>query len=389
MNKPWQEKVLHYVKEHPFEGFDPYDLLSLNTYTRSLMYPFKELRFDKKISFLFLSIVNDWFPSLVRKVFFVKKKIHPTYLGMLLHSEALLPKKYYDEKRVQLIKKEIIKCRSKGYKNHCWGTPFAWRSGDTFYPTGTPFAVVCAWIGEGYLALYERNEQEEDLIVCKSICDFFVQDLIIKTISDDSICFSYSPNNESDVNNSNLMVASFLMKVGHLIGNEEYKTLAKKATNFTVDSQLSNGLIPYFANKNCSHNDSYHSSYELKALFDIIKLEQNEKWRFAFEKYLDYYLENYFHDDFSVSKYPRRPFPVDGTAMADALILLYKIQTEYKHLKICNYIDGIENIIRKEWVKKNGSIKYKKLNKYVFSSITYTRWIMGWFAIVAAYKLEE
>lgn len=389
MSKNWEHKILEWVNNHSFKGYDPYDLLSLNRYTRSLMHPFKSLRFDKKIVFLLLSKSNDWFPMISRKLLFIKKKVHPTYLGMLLHSQALLPKHHYNETRVQLIKNELEKHRLNNYKNHCWGTPFAWRSGDTFYPIGTPFAVVCAWIGEAYFELYKRNKNQEDLDVCISICDFFIDDLIITNFTDDSICFSYSPVKQSDINNSNLMVASYLMKVGNAIKKEQYISRAKKATNFSLSTQLTSGLIPYFGNTTCTHNDSYHSSYELKALFDILEHNRLKSWEVAFEKYLSYYLKNYIQPDFSISKYPNKAFPVDGTAMADGLILLYKIQNKYGNYEISKYIEGTEKTINREWIKKDGGIKYKKLNRYCFSSITYTRWVMGWFAIASAYKLRK
>lgn len=389
MNKAWESKVLEWVNKHDYKGYDPYDLLSANKYTRSLMYPFKTLRIDKKILFLLLTKLNDWFPLIVRKLFFIKKKIHPTYLGMLLHSQALLPDKLYNENKVQEIKEELKKHRIQDYNNACWGTPFAWRSGDVFYPVGTPFAVVCAWIGEAYLELYKRNRNQEDLDVCISICDFFIEDLHITKHSEDSICFSYSPRKESDINNSNLMVASFLMKIGALINNDIYKSLSEKATNFTLNTQLPNGLIPYFGNKTCDHNDSYHSSYELKSLFDILEHYPRSNWELAFEKYLSYYLDNYIQKDYSISKYPNKAFPVDGTSMADALILFFKIQDKYNGYEISKHIEGVEEIINQEWLKSNGGIKYKKLNNYIFSSITYTRWIMGWFAIASAYKLRK
>jgi hypothetical protein len=353
------------------------------------MYPFKSLRFDKKIAFLILSKSNDWFPVISRKVLFIKKKVHPTYLGMLLHSQALLPDHHYNDRRVELIKSEIEKHRLKDFKNYCWGTPFAWRSGENFYPIGTPFAVVCAWIGEAYFELYKRNKNQEDLNICISICDFFVEDLIITKISEDSICFSYSPIKDSDINNSNLMVASFLMKVGVLVDNGQFISLSKKATNYSLNTQLSNGLIPYFGNNNCTHNDSYHSSYELKALFDLLENNPEKTWEIAFEKYLVYYLKNYIQPDFSISKYPNRAFPVDGTAMADGLILFYKIQEKYENYKISKHIEEIEKVINQEWLKNDGGIKYKKLNRYFFSPITYTRWIMGWFAIASAYNLRK
>lgn len=385
----WQNSVIRWVRNHPYAGYDPYDLLSLNSYTQSLMYPFSQLTFPKKVAFLILTKSNDWFPLTIRKLLRIPKKVHPTYLGLLLHAELNFLDEYYNKEKIIELKRLLKEQRISSYKNYCWGTPFEWRSGDILYTEGTPFTVVTAWIGEAFLTAYRQSNQPDDLEVCISIADFFIHDLIIEEYPDDRVCFSYSPLTKSDINNSNLMVAAFLAQLGQEIGNSSYIQWARKAVNFSVSTQLDNGLIPYNGNDTCVFNDSYHSSYELKSLFDVIQVIDDPSFKTSFEKYLEYYLNSYFQKDYSITKYANRPYPVDGTAIADGLILLKKIAPHFPDLNLNNYIQGINNLIEKEWLRKDDSIKHKKISKKKFTNITYTRWIMGWFALAASYNLKE
>lgn len=355
------------------------------------MYPFNELNFLQKVIFLSIYNLDLLFPKFIRTIFSIQRKKHPTYIGMLLNAEALLKDDLYDQQRVSFLKKEIEDLRIKNREFHCWGTPFEWRSGDTFYKSGTPFAVVNAWVGEGYLALYQRNGEQKDLDVCISICKFFINDLIIEK-HQCGISFSYSDTKASNINNSNLMVASFLVRVGNSIGDNDFISLGMSAAKHSISTQLESGLIPYIGDGECKHNDSYHSSYELKSLIELYAITKDPDIKKTFDSYLDYYLDNYFHSDGAIGKYPNKKLPVDGTAIADAFILFEKsinFIDEKTKLRFEDRMHSLERLFEKDWLKKDGAVKYKQNKWFGFTNITYKRWIMGWFAIAAAYKLRK
>ena len=384
----WEIKIIDWVRTNPLHGYDPYDILSLNNKTRSLMRPFKDLSIMNKFLFIVIDKLNNYLPVFTRKLLEVKKKKHPTYIGFLLHAELNLKQELRDENRINLLKTELEKSRIINYANHCWGTPFAWKSGLTDYPIGTPFTVVTAWIGEAYLTSYRIFQQESDLDILNSIADFFISDLP-RIETSNSICFSYSPIVKTDINNSNLMVAGYLAQLGELTNNTKYIELAKKSVEFSISTQLNSGLIPYYGNTGCKTNDSYHSSYEIKSLTQVYKVTKDESLKQSIFNYLTYYIENYIANDCAITKYPKKEFPVDGTAIADGLIMFYELQFIFPELNLENYIVNLKNLINQEWVKKDGSVKYKKLRKSKFIEITYTRWIMGWFALAASYSLKK
>lgn len=387
----WSKRILEWTRGNDLKGYDPYDFMSLNKFTRSLMYPFKQLNLPQKIIFLSIYNLDLIVPKLIRFIFNISEKKHPTYIGMLLNAESLLPKDKYDSERIDYLKNELEKLRIKNYEFHCWGTPFEWRSGDTFYKSGTPFAVVNAWVGEAYLALYNRNNSQKDLDVCISICNFFITNLIVEEY-EKGISFSYSDVKASNINNSNLMVSSFLIRIGKIIKNDEFVQKGMSAAMHSISTQLESGLIPYIGDNECKHNDSYHSSYELKSLIEIYSVTRDETIKKTYDSYLNYYLNNYFHADGAIGKYPNKRLPVDGTAIADAFILYEKsinFIDENTRLKFRSKIESLEKVFIKDWLKKDGSVKYKQTKWFGFVGITYKRWIMGWFAIAAAYKLKK
>lgn len=376
----WQDKVFNWVENNKYEGYDPYDILSYNSYTRSLMVGFRNLSPIHKISFLIVDRSNLYFPKTTRNLLGVKPLLHPTYLGCLLR--AYLNKKDLNLNKINEIKALLLQTNLNYKDYYTWGTPFQWRSGETHYPLGTPFTVVCNWVGMGFFDAYRKLKSQEDLDVCISICEFFMNELH-QVQSENGVCFSYSPLKSDVINNANLMAAEFLMIVGSEVNNQDYIDAAEKAVSFTLNTQHENGLIPYVAYGERKGNDSYHGSYEMKSLFSIYRINKDPKIKKSIDSYLDYYLKNYVQEDFSITKYPKRKYPVDGTAIADGLILLHELKEEYD---LSYYINGLNDLIEKEWVKSDGSVFYKKISNSKFVAITYPRWIMGWFTLAASYE---
>lgn len=380
--------LLDWTSSNGIHGYDPYDIMSLNGFTRSLMINFKDLNFFKKIVRFFIERTDQYFPIALRKCLFIKKKVHPTHLGCMLHTYVLLAKSGDQsfDKEIEFYRSKLIEHRSKESVHFAWGVPFSWSSGGVEYTEGTPFAVTANWIGSAFVELYLLKGNQADLDIAISVCEFIVNDLKRTTFDDGTICFSYSNKKVDLINNANLFAADLLIQVGSITSNKEYLEIAQKAVDFSLSTQLDSGLIPYVAHSTSTFNDSYHGSYELQCIYRAWKQFKSDKYLKSFELYFDYYIKYYFQDNGDITKYFNKPFPIDSTSLADALILFAKIR---ETVDVEKYVEPLIKNLADNWQDKSGYFYYRRTGPNRFVKIPFIRWTQGWMALGLAHWYEE
>jgi len=385
-------KLEKWISKNGDAGFDPYDVKGLNLKTMNLMKELEEMTFLQIIQrILLIEIADGYFPKITRKLLHIPPKIHPTSQGLLFSSYLnlyqLYPKKDYLRK-AEKCKNWLIENRIMNYNNYCWGTPFSWKSGSTYYNIGTPFAVVCAWIGEAFYKNYQQFNDQESLQICKSICEFFINDLQISNVSKDKICFSYSPLKKDYVNNVNLFVAEFLIKIGTITNNLVYLDYGHKALNYTLSNQMPNGSIPYFGKeaKEKFKTDLYHSGYEIRMLYSIWKLTNNDEILQATKRYLQFFMNNYFHNGIIPKLTPEKGFLVDITACAEVILVFSELRKDF-HIDE-QFINNTVNWIICNMQTKMGWFIYRiKKNRYKVK-IPYIRWGEAWMMLALSNLLK-
>ncbi|MDX2362882.1 MAG: hypothetical protein QNK23_18875 [Crocinitomicaceae bacterium] len=376
-------KLLEWNKKNGDTGYDPYDVVSLNKFTRGLQKDFWELSFFKKIVRVCLEKTALISPKTLRKFLRIKKKEHPTHLGCMLHTYVNLQARGESDysSEIELYRTKLIEQRSSFSEEYCWGVPFAWESGGVEFEEGTPFAVVANWIGIAFLELYKLNGKKEDLEIAISACEFVLKDLP-RTSKEGRVCFSYSPLKKDTINNANLFAADLLIRVGDECDKAEYLEIGKRAVDFSIDTQLESGLIPYYAEGGNTFNDSYHSSYEMQCIYRAWKITGEDRFKISFDKYWEYYLTNYYHSDGTISKYSMKKYPVDSTSLADALILFAEIRED---VNVKDYADAVLENLRLNWQSKEGYFYYKEKKRNSMVNIPYIRWTQGWMALGLSY----
>lgn len=388
MKKELLNSLLAWSSSYGVKGYDPYDIVSLNKFTRSLMIDFRKLGFFKKVIRFGIEFTSARFPIAIRKVLFIKKKIHPTHLGCMMHAYILLskddPQKY--SKEIDFYRSELIRLRSQKSKHFSWGVPFSWMSSGVEFPEGTPFAVTANWIGSAFVELYELRKNQEDLDIAVSACHFILEDLKQSTFEDGTMCFSYSMEKVDLINNANLFAADLLLKVGKIINNQDFIDTAKKAVDFTISTQMPSGHFPYTAHSDSTFNDSYHASYELQCIFRAWKHFQDPAYLDAFNKYYEYYLKNYFKEDGNIAKYSNKLYPIDSTSLADALILFAEIRQD---IDVSKEVDTLLSNLDHNWQDKSGYFYYQKRKSNSYVKIPFLRWTQGWMALGLAHWHEE
>jgi hypothetical protein len=383
-------KLLNWLSSNGDAGFDPYDIKGLNNKMLDRMKDVSDLSFINKLyRYFIIELLDLYFPKLTRLIYGVKPKIHATSQGLLFETHLNLYRISNDKKhlkKARSYRQWLIDNRSNKYPEYGWGTPFKWRSGDVIYNIGEPFAVVNAWIGDAFFKYYKINKSVEDLDICISICNFFINRLHISKVDENRVCFSYSAVKPNYINNANLFVAEYLIKIGIESNNNEFIKLGKMATNYSLSTQLKNGALPYFGpeENNPLRIDSYHSGYEIRMLYSIYSLTKDENMLAPIQKYVKYFKDSFIRKSRIRTK-PHKQYPLDITSAAEIILLLNRTGDLFNYSK-----DDFQKILNKiigDLQTKKGWFIYRIQKPWFKIKIPYIRWGEAWMALALSETL--
>ncbi len=385
------KKLLHWIDVYGYMTYDPYDIKGYSNFTLKCMNPLNTLSFPEKATrYLLLEIFDQYFPLLLRKLFGIEKKIHATAQGTLLLTYLNLyqvNKNSTALSKAKELQKWLLSNSIKGYSGYCWGTPFRWKSGELIYEVNTPFTVVTAWVGDAFYKAYKLTNDKKDLEVCKSICNFLLHDIPHEEMAGEKICFSYSPLKQDYIHNANLFAGEFLLRIGTEINDKTFISYGIKAINYSVSEQKPTGSIPYYGTKAKmpDFNDLYHSGYEIRMLYSAWKLTNKNNLFKATEKYLSFFISNYFHKSGAILTQPKRKYPKDITAAAEAILTLSSLKNDFSVDEVL-YNRTIKWIIDNMQTKQGWFI-YRINKPGIKIKIPYIRWGQSWMALALSNHL--
>jgi len=401
MNK---EELLNQIKileawfvENKYHGYDPYDLFDTRLFHYLIDIKYVILR---KINRKFISWFIFLFPSFVIKIFNKKPNINAKAMGLLLKAHCNLYEttkdRLYLDKAFYLAE-WLINNRSTNIKGYGWGYPFDW-SGSKFIPKNTPSSVVSTVVGDGLYALYTITNDKKYLEACQNICVFLVEDLNIDYVSDNEVCFSYTPIDKDHVVNANLFSAEYLVRIGKELANSKYIDCGIKALNYVLAQQKDNGEFLYWGEEDkkrlrysLSNSDHYHTGFELRMLASLSKMLNYEKAKKALNKYYRFYLSSFINDDYSINLFPHKKYPINIHACSEVLICNSAL-----HEFFIDQSPDLNKIYK--WIEDNmrdrdGLFIYeirKLLGLKLKHKFKYHRWAQAWMflALSEYYKFE-
>jgi hypothetical protein len=360
-------------------GYDPYDLRGHPVFVRLLR--LKSQLFRKATERILA--VTERAPVLSRRVFGIQKTINAKAMGLLtaafVNYARVKGESGYVDKAMRCAD-WLLQNFSPGYHGLCWGYPFDWQS-TGFLPRGTPSSVVTATVGDGLWRLAEATSNLRLREACVSICEFFLKDLNRDEIDEQTLCFSYTPEDYGHVHNANLFVAEFLARVGARMQITEYVDTAVRAGNYALKEQRSDGSLSYFGlvddRHNAGHRDCYHSGFETRAFWGLWKATGDDRFRQAGLRCLEFFYCAYIRDDGAVWILPYTQYPVDIHGCAEALLCPATLREAAP-----SRFDGAwPKVLR--WVVANmqnpdGSFAYRKYANGRICRIAYFRWGQAW-----------
>lgn len=361
------DKLMSYIEESQFKGYDPYDALN-SPILRLLSLNRKYLRIA------FIQGLKRM-PVNLRPVFGIAKGYNPKAIGLFLWGYTKLyrvePKEHYLDK-IKTLLGLLANLASPGYSGLCWGYNFDWQSRAFFVPAFTPTIVNSSFTGHALLDTYAYTGIERALEMALSIKNFIIKD-INRHIEGDTFCFSYTPIDTVFVHNSNLLGASFLIRLCRYDKKENLKDTALRSLDYTMKYQRDDGSWYYAETDYQKWIDSFHTGFILQSIKYFFEEGYGiGDWEASFDKGVQFYSQKFFLSDGTPKYYHNRTYPIDIHSSTQGIVFFSRMGLYYRQLT--------ERILK--WTvnnmqARNGYFYFQK-RRYHNIKIPYIRWAQAW-----------
>jgi hypothetical protein len=347
-----------WIESRDFAGYEPFDLLNS---------PYLSPAWAKKPfpAVLIIQAGKRFAGLRLRQALRVPESRNPKALGLCLAAYCDLHRAGYDvSAQISWLKAELIRLRSPGEEDYCWGYDWDYVSlRGSRLRAFAPNAIASYFCGLAMLRLHEVLGDPEAEQIGYSVGRFFTRRLNRSFQSASEVCFSYTPHDKTLIYNSSALVASFLAR----LGGEENLALARNAMAFLTNAQLPQGGWYYGVLRRQRWIDSFHTSYNVCALLDYQTATGNLEFDQAMRRGDDYYRKTFFTAEGAPRYFHNRTFPIDIHACSQAILHFAAFGTASKTFA---------------WTMKNmaapdGSFYYQR-HRFWTNRTPYMRWGQAW-----------
>jgi hypothetical protein len=359
-----------WLESREFRGYEPFDLLN-SPYLRGAWArkPFPGI--------LLIQAGKRFAGAGARRFLKVPPSRNPKALGLCLSAYCDLELAGYDvSAQVGWLKQELIRLRSPGEADYCWGYDWDYLSlRGSRLPAFSANCIATYFCASALLQMGEVFADPEALAMAESAARFMVSRLQRSFESADEVCFSYTPNDRTVIYNSSALVAVLLARVGRLRGKSEYLELARKAMAFLVRAQLASGGWYYGALRRQRWMDGFHSSYNVCALLDYQQITGDCRFEEAILRGHGFYGGNFFTREGAPKYFHNRVFPIDIHSCSQA-ILHFVAFASVDQGSFGRAIKSLEWTMR-HMAARDGSFFYQR--HWLWTNHTaYMRWGQAW-----------
>lgn len=361
-----------YIETENFKGYDPYDTLNscLPFHWLGKWGPVLAIQFQKRN------------PFNIRKLLGIKKDYNPKAIGLLLHSYSLL---YQQEKKEEALQKMnflfnwLLKNRTKGYDEYCWGYNFDWASPVKFLEKYSPTIVVSGFVAKGIFEYYRATNNQKAVEVLKSIANF-TQNKLAWTKNEQGFCVSYSTQAIDCCYNANMLGAELFARLFYITNDENYKDLATKMTDFTIAHQQVDGHWNYSIDTKTEKERTqidFHQGYVLDSIHFVLNFcGENARYEKALRKGAAYYFENQFtKNGQAIYRFPNK-YPIEIHNQTQGVITFSRLA--YLDEKYAEFAHRIAHFtIKNMQHPTKGYFYYKKYPLYTIKT-PFMRWSQAW-----------
>lgn len=258
-----------------------------------------------------------------------------------------------------------------------YGYNFDWQSRAFFAQKGTATIVPTAFASQAFAeaAAVFPDDAYKDAV--QRIANFVATRLNRPVETDDEICFSYSPLDESVIFNASLFAGECLMRSQE----PEHRELASKALNFAIRAQRGDGGWSYGDGDSQQWVDNFHTAYVLQSIRRITdQIGTTDEAEAVFERGMRYWLTHFFLDDGAPKYYDGEAYPIDIHSAAAAIATLAELGEVEQARKVADWTVG--------HMQDVDGFFYYRLGRVIFDQTAFMRWGQAWMAYALARLME-
>jgi len=385
-----------YCERQQFKGWDPYDGLNSKV--------FQAIPFASRSALLRLCVIQGFkrCPVNLRPLALIAKDYNPKGVALCLHAYCIVARLLagHPEAAQQLGTRDgalaranqlaelLISLQSQGdYHGACWGYNFDWQSRKNFlFPKYTPTVVATTFAAQALEAAYQVTGNEHYLQVALSSAEFVMHDLK-RTPHQGGFIFSYSPIPGNDtVFNASLLGSKLLSMAYRYTHRDDYLSAARSSVVACCAGQRPDGAWAYGMLPVQQWVDSFHTGYNLEALYAYGQNTGDSQFQRFIDKGFDYYISHFFEPDGCPKYYDNRKYPIDIHCPAQLLVTLSALG------KYDQYANLVQKVL--QWTDDNMRDRkqgyyYYQLKQGVSSKISYMRWSNAFMLYALAHHLNN
>jgi len=378
------DDLFEWCRRRDFAGYDPFDALN------SRFFQLTPFQHSQTARFIWTQLCKRSVLNL-RSLLLVPPQKNAK--GIALFALAALAN-YRRRKTIEArtearqLLDELWQMRIMDYSGAAWGYSFDWQSRSFFAPQGTPMIVPTAFATRALIEAFETFGEQYFLQMARGSCEFILTDLKRSAESEDEVCFSYSPLDDTRIFNASLLGGEILASVGARTGETQLCDLALSAARYVVRRQGDDGSWVYGLERGQHWVDNFHTAYVVLSLFRILRScsAAEVDLELALRRGYEFWRERFFLADGWPKYYHDRLYPADAHAAATAIITL----TELQELD-CGALPLAEKIA--VWTIHNlgdreGFFYYQRRRFYTVRT-PYMRWTQAWMLYALARLLES
>lgn len=255
-----------------------------------------------------------------------------------------------------------------------WGYPFDWQARAFFVPKGTSNVICTAYAVLAIQAAHQAGLCDDAERYINEAAQFVTTSLL----RDDYI--AYIPSSDAFVHNASLWGAAICA----LSNDNASQEISRRVIASTLHMQGGQGEWAYGTLPHHSFIDSFHTGYNLEALYRSNMVLQQDDITQAITKGMAYYTSQFIDDAGNVGYYHNNPYPYDPHAAAQAILTLALIEPE-SHALQRNIMDAC--IIRM-WNNKHCHFHYQHWKHYK-NKQSYIRWTQAWMHLALSAILSK
>jgi hypothetical protein len=376
--------LFKWCRERNFAGDDPFDALNSRIFQFT---PFAK----SEISRLVWTQVSK--RSLLNLRRLTRVPVQKNAKGIALFALAALAnygrlRTTQAESEARDLMEELLDLRISGYSGAAWGYNFDWQSRHFFAPRGTPMVVPTAFAVRALLQAADTFQDQSFLEIARTSCEFILRDLNRTVETEDELCFSYSPIDQTRVFNASLLAAETLAGVSAVTGEFDLCDFALRAGRYVVKRQRDDGAWVYGAAENQNWVDNFHTAYVLYSLSVITKgcgSQDMHMFAEALQRGYKFWRERFFLADGWPKYYDDALYPADTHSGAAAIVTLLELQSLDQEAQ--SLADTIAAWLLNNMRDSRGFFYYQRRRFYTLKT-PYMRWSQAWTAYALARLLE-